>query len=212
MVRVRPVLPGVVQTDGDIVVEPAQVMVTFPGRLMPSNPDDLIVEAVVDRSEIDRLSPGIPHRLENVAVRLPRSLARDGTVRGEPAEVALSFTIRSQIRELALESPVRVQLVGPAEDTEFVVFEPKHLSDVTVSAPISIIERIESGDLIVLAWVHIKSSEKESRIERKRVAMFVAMPTNDENAAPVTVDARVGDAGETRPEIKVTITERDAPE
>ena len=123
----------------------------------------------------------------------------------DPPEVAVTFNIRSQIRKHTLETPVRVQLAGPPEDSAYrVAFEPKQFRDVTVSAPDEVIDKIESGEAVVVAVVHLKSSEKESRIERKPVTCFLAL--FDDEAVPV--DAEVGDTGEPRPVITVTIEDQ----
>lgn len=200
--RVRPVLPGV-QSDGEIVVTPAQVTLSLPGQLRPFVSEDATVEAFVDRQQLDRLEPGVPHTLENVVLRLPEPLS-DRPIAITPSAVRMTFTIRSQIRELPLVTPVRVQTAGPPEDTEYLIaFEPKQLRDVIVSAPVTVIDKIESGDAVVIAIVHLKSTEKEARLDRKRVASFVALMPD---GSFVAVDARVGETGESRPEIGVTIT------
>ena len=67
---------------------------------------------------------------------------------------------------------VRVQTAGPPEDTEYVIaFEPKQLRDVVVSAPVDVIEKIESGDAVVIAIVHLKSTEKEARAGELRIGV-----------------------------------------
>jgi hypothetical protein len=204
--RVRPVLPGV-QTVGEVVVDPPEVSVAMPSQLRSLLPEDLTVEAFLDRQELDRLERGIPQTIENVALRLPERVAPGRRLEIDPPRVTLTFTIRSQIRELLLDAPVRVQMAGPPEDSEYLVeFDQKQLREVTVSAPVEVIERIESGQAVVVALVHLKSTEKEARIERKPVTCFLAL---SDDAPPVQVQARVGPDGATRPEIGITITDRE---
>lgn len=202
-VRVRPALPRI-QTVGEVVVEPSQASLSMPARLRRLYPEDAFVEAFLGREELDRLEPGVAHTIQNVTLRLPEQLAQDSRVRIDPPDVTLTFTIRSQIRDLALDSPVRVQLAGPPEDLEYLVaFEPKQLRDVTVSAPFHIIEKIEAGEAVVVAMVHLRSSEKESRIAQKPVTYFMALWEED----GAEVAGRVGDTN-APPLIDITISDR----
>ncbi len=203
--RVRAVLP-LVQTVDEVEVSPAEVTVSLPGRLRPLLPEDLTVEAFLNRRDLDHLERGVPHRIEHVPLRLPDQLS-DGSIRISPTRVTLGFTIRSKMRELRLGQPVRVQLAGPHEDTEYLVaFDPKQLRDVEISAPLDLIERIKSGEGVVVAFVHLKSTEKEARRDRKPVTFFLAIFHNTDEGIPVI--ARVGENGDEHPMIGVTITER----
>ena len=58
--RVRAVLP-LVQTEDEVVITPSEVTVSLPGRLRPLLPDDLTVEAFLDRDHLDPLARGEPH-------------------------------------------------------------------------------------------------------------------------------------------------------
>ena len=184
----------------------AEVTVLLPGRLRPLLPVDLTVEAFLDRRDLDLLERGVPHRIEHVSLRLPDQL-NDNSIRISPPRVTLGFTISSKMRKLRLKQPVRVQLAGPHEDTEYLVaFDPKQLREVTIEAPLALVERIESGEGVVVAFVHLKSTEKEARRDRKPVTFFLAIFHNTDEGIPVV--ARVGENGDEHPMIGVTITER----
>lgn len=205
--RVRPILAGV-QTVGEITVSPPEVTVSMPGRLRRFYPDDLTVEAILQRRELDRLEPGISHTIDDVTLRLPEQLTSDSAIAIAPQRVRLTFTVRSQIRDFLLETPVRIKIAGAPEDSEHIELEPKQLRDVIVTAPYDLIEKIESGDALVVAVLHLKSSEKEARITSKPITCFMAL-LSDESG--VVIDARLKDTGETRPVVGITVREATAP-
>lgn len=188
----------------DIVVEPPQVTVRMPSRLRRLYATELTVEPVVDRSTLDRLVPGARSTLENIELRLSAAQAPNSDVRIEPAMVKLTFTIRSRIREVKLEYPVRVLIAGPPEDHESVELEPKQLRDVTVIVPDELGRKIETGEAVVFAVVHLKSAEREARITSKPVTHFMALLPDDKAEF---VRALI-DGSETPPVIGLTITDQ----
>jgi hypothetical protein len=122
--------------------------------------------------------------------------------------VWLKFTIASQVSELTLDYPVRVHLSGPPEDSAYVVsFEPKALRGVTVKAAAPILERIRSGEAVVFAFVHLKSTEKESRIASKRVTYFLAVWPDGAQQVEGTIETP--DGAEEVPTVGITITARE---
>jgi hypothetical protein len=139
-------------------------------------PPDFMVEAFVERSALDQLIPGVPQTLENVPLRMADTLVAGPDVRIIPAKVKVSFTIRSRIRETVVEN-MRVQIGGPIEDRDAFIVEvdPKVLRDVTVLADADLSREIESGNVPVIAILHLSSREKESMITQKPVSMFVAL-------------------------------------
>lgn len=202
--RVREILPGVV-LDGEVEIEPAEVIMTMPGSLRNRLPADAFVEAYVDPSRLAQLRADVRQSIE-VKPRLPEGLLPSEGVTIEPATVRLSFTMRSRIRELRLDN-VRIHLAGPPEDhKEYLVeLEQTVLRDVTISADSDLIRRIEAGEATVVAVLYLSSREKEQRIESKPITYFVALGTRAE-----FVQARVGDSAEL-PRIRVGITRLASP-
>jgi hypothetical protein len=198
-------LPGV-EAD-DVVVEPAQVTVRMPGAKRPLYGPDLTVEPVVPQRQLERLAPGTRHTLENIPVRLseglPAGLPADTAVEIDPPQVKISFTIRSRIRQVELDYPVRVLIAGPHEDHEYVELEPKQLRDVTVTVPDELARKIESGEAVVFAVLHLKSREREARITEKAVTYFMALRSDD---TAEFVRATVAGSSEP-PVISLTITD-----
>lgn len=191
--RVRASLPGV-QTVGEIRIEPAEVTLAMPNALRQRFTGDLPVEAFVDRTRLDRLTPGERHTL-SVKLRPPDGLASAEGVSVEPSTVQLSFAMRSRTREMTLDS-VRIQLAGPPEDNvEYLVeLDETVLRDVTITAEADLIRRIEANEATVVAMLHLSNREKELGIESKPISYFLAMVTDDlGHQRGVVVDARVGD-------------------
>lgn len=197
-------LPGV-EAD-DVVIEPPQVTVRMPSRSRPLSLSDLTVEPNVSQRRLERLAPGTRHTLENVDVRLTAGLPAGTNVRIDPPGVKISFTIRSRTRQMALDYPVRVLIAGPHEDHEFVELEPKQLRDVTVTVSDELARKIESGEAVVFAVLHLKSREREERITSKPITYFIAILPDDTSQF---VQATVA-GSPNPPTIGLTITDRPA--
>jgi hypothetical protein len=222
-VVVKPVLPGITTAE-EIVADPPEVEIAMPRALRQRYPKDLVVEAVADRAELERLGPGVPVSLV-ARLRLPELVAGSGpatspgaasatpaNVTMTPSRVKLSFTIRSRTRETRLDA-VRVQLAGPPEDRDAYVIEiePRQLRDVRVSTDADLMRRIESNEVPVVAVVHISALEKENRIAAKPVSYFVALvPEGRGSTKGVIVNATVGDSTQ-MPLINLKITDRPLP-
>ena len=205
-VPVKANLPGV-QTEGEIVVDPAEVTIAVPSTLRSRFGEGFTVEAVIERAELDRLQPGVPHTLE-VRVRLPEGLS-SADVRVAPPRVKLTFTIRSRTRSVMLDT-VRVQVAGPPEDAELysIEIDPRQLNNVTITADSDLVRRIENNEVPVIAMVHIGSREKEMSIESKRISGFVALvPEPGGGTRLQHVAGKVGEAIEL-PVIKLKVTKR----
>jgi len=197
-------LPGV-ETEDAPVIDPPQIEIRMPSRLLPAD-GELTVDAIVDRSKLDGLEPGLPQTLDGIQLRLPEAIASSQAVEVTPASVKISFTIRSQIRRVSPPSPVRVQIAGSPEDDYLIEVEPKLLRNVVVEVPEALAIQIESGDAVVFALVYLKSGEKDPPIDRKQITFFLALRPD---GSAVMVKARVGES-DAPPEINLKITDRAA--
>lgn len=176
-VRVEDPDLGRLQIDGAVGIDPPQVTVHLPERLQRRLGADLTVKPLVDPAQLGRLNPGEPARL-TARLQLPETLASQRSVSMTPTAVTISFTVRSNIKETTL-STVPVHISGPWKDHDEYVVEvteaDQFLEKVTVTADAALIDRIESGDVKVFAFVHISSTEKEQGIEAKPVTYFLAL-------------------------------------
>ncbi|MCH8314599.1 MAG: hypothetical protein IIA64_01380 [Planctomycetes bacterium] len=176
-VRVEDPDLGRLQTDGAILIDPPQVTVRLPQRLQDRLGAGVSVKALVDPAQLGRLNPGEPARL-TARVELPESLATQESVTVTPTAVTVSFTVRSNIKEVTLPT-IPVHISGPWKDHEEYIVEvaeaDQFLENVTVTADAALIDRIESSEVKVFAFVHISSTEKEQGIESKPVTYFLAL-------------------------------------
>lgn len=205
--QVKAVLPSVI-TEGEVRINPPEVTLAIPSQLRQNFPADLTVEAPVDRSDLDRMAPGVQQTLD-VKLRLPEEFGLSSDVLMLPAKVKLTFAIRSRTRETRLDS-VRVQLAGPPEDRDMyqVEIDPKQLRDVTISADADLIRRIEAKEVPVVAVLHVSSREKEAKIESKRISYFMALVPEPSGTKGTQVTAvKIGENAEA-PEINLKITDR----
>lgn len=207
-VEVARTLRGVT-TVGETTTEPREVLVTLPRRLREEAfPAALVVEPMLSSGDLEGLAPGRSHVLEGVRLRLAgaRRTISDGEVTIEPAKVRLSFELQSRTTSLRLERPVRVQLLAPPEDEGRVLFDPVQLRDVVVEGPAPLIEEIRSGGARVVAVVVLKSTEREARIDRKRVSHFIVERAD---GSAQTIRAWIGDGAQAveRPEVTIAIGE-----
>ena len=158
-----------------VTVDPPQATITMPRGIRPLFPEELVVEPTIPRDQLTDLTPGSRNNLENVRLRFPEAYPSREHVEISPRFVRLAFDYRAQIRTLELDS-VRIQVAGPAEDQERVELEPKQLRNVSIEGPTDLIDRIEAGEVVVVAVLHLKSSEKLERIPRKRITYLMALP------------------------------------
>ncbi len=201
---------GRLQTDGAILIDPSQVTVRLPRRLLGRLGAGVSVKALVDPAQLGRLNPGEPARL-TARVELPESLATQASVRVTPTVVTVSFTVRSNIKEVTLPT-IPVHIMGPWKDHEEYIVEvaeaDRFLENVTITADAALIDRIAAGDVKVFALVHISSTEKEQGIEAKPVTCFLALIPEGEST---TVTAEL-DGSLQPPLIHLRISERARPQ
>ncbi len=198
---IRAVLTGV-QTEGEITITPATATAWIPSRLRERLPEDLVAEAFIEPSVLERLKPGTRHDLGGI-LRLPGLTASESeSVTFEPESARVTFAIRSQIRRLTLDT-VRVQLAGPPEDfLEYdIELDPAVLRDVVIEADAKMIELIESGAAKVIAMVHLSNRDKVQAIKQKPVAYYEALMNDwtrgeqvkrvSDSVTPVTIGLKI---------------------
>lgn len=199
-------LPGVTP-EGDVTVDPTEVMVAMPSQMRARVGPGFAVEAAPERAELDRLQPGIPHNLD-VKVRLPEGFGATNAVTITPSRVRVGFMIRSRTRDIKLDT-VRVQLASPPEDRDLylVDIDPKQLNNVTITADAELARRIESNEVPIIALLHLGSREKETQIESKKISGFIALVPETGGSRMVQVTGKVGDSID-MPAIRLRITKR----
>ncbi|MEM7227939.1 MAG: hypothetical protein AAF432_03905 [Planctomycetota bacterium] len=202
---VRLTLPNT-QLAGDAIVDPGSVTLTMPASLRDSRTGTFVVDAVGTTSLLSQLTPGREHEIE-IALRPPEGIDLDrDRVTIEPSKVVAKFTIQSQISETTLDS-VRLQLSCPHEVLEEfdVDLNPTNYQDVTVRASRDVISAIESGEMVVIGFVHLSSNDCESSITSKPVTYFMAMDRRElALTGGVSVDVERND--DSMPDIGITVS------
>jgi len=201
--RVLRRLPGV-QLEDEVTIEPQTVTVTFPSQSVLASRADLTVEPSVTREEIEAIAPGSRVTLPGIGLRIAGSRTTIPGVRIEPPQANVTVTIRSQISELRLDAPVRIQVLSPPEDEGAVEISPRVLRDVTITAPLEMLEQIQSGRSVVIAVLQIKSDERARRITQKPISGFMVL---HRDGRVDVIDGRVGETGEAHPVVEITIGE-----
>jgi len=203
-VPVQAQFPPGVRLDGEIEIAPRVAELSLPGRYLPSDPDLLAAEAVLEANQLERIEPGRRQTLD-VKLRPRGALAASEAVRLKPPEARLSFTIQSRTGRITLPT-VRVQIRSAPENLDEYAVQireaDKVLRDVAVTADSDLIRRIESGDVKVFAVVYLATTDFDQRIDTKPVTYFAT-------DGGTTVEAIVGETTQPHP-IGLTITERAA--
>lgn len=163
-------------------VVPERVSLTLPASVAKRYEQELAgMQAVaqVEEQRLAALTPGQRERLLDVPLRAPPELAGQSFVTLSPARADVVLTLPFRARNIVLPSvPVQVRLAAVEfNNWEVVVPEQgRQILNVRVSGPDELIDRIESGELSVVATVPLDFEELERGISEKR-AEFSHLPT-----------------------------------
>jgi len=209
--EIRVVRPAGVRTEGEPTVEPERATVRLPSTLLDRLGEDLTVDAIVEETRLNALPPGIPQAID-VPLRLV-GVSNNPHVTIEPSTAKVTLTVRSRQREITLDR-VRVHLAGPHEDYDDyrVALEESFLRHVTVAVEEDLARLIESGEVTVIAMVHLSHREKEMQIEQKRVNYFLALVPDESGASQGEIIAASTSDGTERPIVNLDITRRNEQE
>ena len=191
---IEPDLRGL-QPEGAIVIDPPQVEILMPQNLERRFAAEGNVRAVINTAQLTRLAPGAPAQL-TATLLLPDWLSSQKSVKVKPNTVAVSFSVRSNVKEIVLPT-VPVQISGPFQDHDEYIVEiveaDRFLENVTVIADAALIDRVLSGEVKVLAFVHITSLDKEQGTEAKPAYFLAMLPEGGASEVKITI------AGSTQP-------------
>lgn len=186
---------GGLQPEGAIIIDPPQIDILIPLHFERRFAAEGNVRAVINTAQLKLLSPGEPAQL-TATLLLPDWLSSQKSVIVKPNTVAVSFSVRSNVKEIILTT-VPVQISGPFKDHDEYIVQiieaDRFLTNVTVIADAALIDRVISGEVKVLAFVHITSIDKEQGIEAKPAYFLAMLPEGDVNEVKITI------AGSTQP-------------
>lgn len=132
--------PQGVEIRPDRKIDPPQVAVTMPAVLrerLAGSQDALFVEAVVPRSQLERLPEGEPHTITARLESPPVLKARHVQLSRQTVDV--TFTIASKKQTIKLDKPVPVWLMAPLSELQLYDValdeQSRVLRDVTITGP-----------------------------------------------------------------------------
>jgi hypothetical protein len=176
-----------VETDGDPLIEPARADLSGPkaviDRLRAAGPRLL---ARPGEEEIRTLPQGEARRVD-ARLALPEGIEGADQVSITPELVAVTLKVRGVIASMQLAlAPVHVLIPPPELANWEVSVDPPFLSDLTISGPGWLVERIRAGVLPVKGVVELTSEDLEAGLASARVTfpllpdtLTVEAPTRD---------------------------------
>ena len=180
---------GTIQVEGDTIVQPSKVNLTMRKSDFDAWPQPHMLELVLPTDAVEFLTPGEPKTLKDVEV-LPRGLTRD-EVRNEILPTTdVTITMKEIRREFEVSKPVRINLIMPPQQDQFIELSPTRLTDVTIYCSPDLQEKIRRDEAVVIAQLQLRGRDIEARMDRKRIAGFAVI---DAAGIVTTVDGHVGD-------------------
>ncbi len=158
---------------------PATVKISLPevdARLLD---ESAVAFARISGETLSRLVPGRRETISNVAVDAPPLVAGPRT-RLNPSRIDVDVTLQSRTATLTLASVPVFILVAAVEYERWditVAPEDRFLTDVKVSGPSDLVDRVRRGEIRVTAKVELTFDELERGISSKEV-VFSQMPTD----------------------------------
>jgi hypothetical protein len=159
-------------------VLPNVAQITLPERALARLKPDAAASVALDSATATKLVPGQRTTIPGVAVRPPVDLAGVPGLRIEPAAASVTLSVRNRTSSIVLPRvPVDVRL--PASDinrwTVTIPEEDRALTDVRIVGPVELVERIQRGELVVVATLSLSPSDLEQAITSKAVE-FLGLP------------------------------------
>jgi len=164
-VPIRLTPPEDVQLAGDLVIEPAIATVTAPQSvvdMIDSSDTPLVANVRLIATDLNDLPPGVSRTLTGT-LELPDGLLSEPSVTISPQTVSVTLRIESQLIEVVLPSvPIWEFIPPPEADNWTVTIDPPFLTDLTVSGPSDLVQRVESGEIRVIGMVELSSEALEA--------------------------------------------------
>ncbi len=176
-----------VETDGEPVIEPPRADLSGPrgviDRIRAAGPRLL---ARPGQEAIRSLPEGEARRVD-ARLALPEGFDGADQVSITPELVAVTLKVRSVIASVQLAlAPVHVLIPPPELANWEIAVDPPFLSDLTISGPAWLVERIRDGSLPVKGVLELTSEELEAGVAAGRVtfpllpdSLTVEAPTRD---------------------------------
>ncbi|MCC6968920.1 MAG: hypothetical protein IT434_01740 [Phycisphaerales bacterium] len=169
--------PGV-DIEGPAEVTPSSVKLRLPAefasRLTPDTPARVRIPA----ETLAKLVPGRKESIASLPIELPTAVVGAHSTKFDPPTCSVSITLRNNTASHKLSSvPVFIKLAAVEMGKWDITINEadRFLTDVTVTGPSDLVERVRRGDLKVVATVPLSFEELERAIAAKD-ALFSDLP------------------------------------
>lgn len=169
--------PGV-DIDGPAEVAPSSVKLRLPAEFAARLTGDTPARVRIPPEALAKFAPGRKESIASLPVELPAAVVGAHSTRFDPATCSVTLTLRNNTASHKLASvPVFVKLAAvELGKWDIAINEAdRFLTDVTVTGPSDLIERVRRGDLKVSATVPLSFEELERGIAAKD-AVFGDLP------------------------------------
>ncbi len=170
--------PGV-DIEGPAEVTPSSVKLRLPAefasRLTPDTPARVRIPA----ETLAKLVPGRKESIASLPIELPTAVVGAHSTKFDPPTCSVSITLRNNTASHKLSSvPVFIKLAAVEMGKWDITINEadRFLTDVTVTGPSDLVERVRRGDLKVAATVPLSFEELERAIAAKD-AVFSDLPS-----------------------------------
>jgi hypothetical protein len=161
---VRVEIPPGQSLDGAAESSPATVKVRLPESLARATPGELVLTARVDASRLAGVAEGRRTTITGLPLDLPEPLRGIEAVRMIPPQVNVALTLRSRSGSFQVASvPIHIRL-APTETGMWDISLPadsRLLSDVSVSGPSDLIDKLKADNFKLVAFVAPSFEELE---------------------------------------------------
>ncbi len=159
-------------------VSPAVAQLIVPERVLAKLKPEAAATVALDPATATKLVPGQRTTIPGLAVKLPAELVGQPGIRIEPAAASVTLSVRNRTSSIVLARvPVDVRL--PAQDIDrwsvSIPADDRVLTDVRIVGPNELVERVQRGDIPVVATLTLTPEDLEKGITSKTVD-FLGLP------------------------------------
>ncbi|MCC6230898.1 MAG: hypothetical protein IT432_16930 [Phycisphaerales bacterium] len=170
--------PGV-DIEGPAEVTPSSVTLRLPAEFAAKLTGDTPARVRIPGETLAKLVPGRKESIASLPIELPTVVVGAHSTKFDPATCSLSITLRNNIASYKLSSvPVFVKLAAVEMGKWDITINEadRFLTDVTVTGPGDLVERVRRGDMKVSATIPLSFEELERGIAAKD-AVFSDLPS-----------------------------------
>jgi len=166
------------QLANDPILEPQTVTLSAPQSVIEALSADetqLIATVRFNAREVQEIQPGVTRTLTG-QMTLADNRQAAPHVSLSPSSATVTIRVQSQIGQVTLPSVPIWELIPPPEaDNWTITVDPPFLTDLTISGPNELVQRVETGEIRVIGAVELSSQILEAGGGEMRV-FFPGLP------------------------------------